>query len=58
MERRMEDTGDRETEQEDDFNRPRAELERAFIDYEMTSEEARAKRRKRRERMRDSSGSS
>ncbi len=54
----MEDTGDRETEQEDDFNRPRAELERAFIDYEMTSEEARAKRRKRRERMRDSSGSS
>jgi hypothetical protein len=58
MERNMETTGDRETEQEDDFNRARAELERAVIDYEMTAEEARAERRKRRERMRDSSSSS
>jgi hypothetical protein len=58
MERNPETTGDRETEQEDDFNRARAELERAVIDYEMTAEEARAERRKRRERMRDSSSSS
>ncbi len=55
----MEDTGDKkETEQEDNFNRARSELERAAINYEMTSEEARAERRKRRERIRDSSGSS
>ena len=53
-----ETTGDREMEQEDDFNRARVELERAVIDYEMTAEEARAERRKRRERMRDSSSSS
>jgi hypothetical protein len=53
-----ETAGDRETEQEDDFNRARVELELAVIDYEMTAEEARAERRKRRERMRDSSSSS
>jgi hypothetical protein len=58
MERSKETTGDREEEQEDEFNRARVELERAVIDYEMTPEEARAERRKRRERTRDSSGSS
>ncbi len=55
---RTEATGDKAMEQEDEFNRARAELERAVIDYEMTAEEARAERRKRREKVRDSSSSS
>ncbi len=35
----MDTTGDRETEQEDDFNRARADLKCAVIDYKMTTEE-------------------